>query len=76
MWVATIADSFYIGVLDLAATTAWYTEKLGLRKVPLKVGEATGCIALGFSNNDQVCITLRASRTLGWDDAHVVRFKG
>jgi hypothetical protein len=58
MSVLTIADSFYVGVLDLAAATAWYTEKLGLRKVPLKTGEARGCIALGFSKNDDACITL------------------
>lgn len=62
MSVLTIADSFYIGVLDLAAATAWYTEKLGLQKVPLKIDDAEGCIALGFSKNDQTCITL-ASRT-------------
>jgi hypothetical protein len=58
MSALTIADSFYIGVLDLAAATAWYTQKLGLRKVPVKMGEARGCIALGFSKNDDACITL------------------
>jgi hypothetical protein len=52
MSVLTIADSFYIGVLDLAAATAWYSEKLGLQKVPLKMDDAEGCIALGFSKSD------------------------
>ena len=32
MSLLTIADSFYIGVLDLTATTSWYIEKLGLQK--------------------------------------------
>jgi len=52
------ADSFYIGVHDLAAATTWYTEKLGLQKVPLKMDDEEGCIVLGFSKNDQTRITL------------------
>ncbi len=58
MSVLTIADSFYIGVLDLAAATAWYSEKLGLQKVPLKMDDAEGCVTLGFSKSDQTSITL------------------
>ena len=46
MSVLTIADSFYIGVHDLAAATTWYTEKLGLQKVPLKMDDEEGCIVL------------------------------
>jgi hypothetical protein len=34
MPLLTIADSFYIGVLDVALATSWYIEKLGLQKVP------------------------------------------
>jgi hypothetical protein len=38
MSLLTIADAFYIGVLDLTAATAWYIEKLGLQKVPVENG--------------------------------------
>jgi len=53
MSVLTISDSFCIGVLDLAAATAWYKEKVGLQKLPLKIDDQERCIALGFSKNDQ-----------------------
>ena len=74
MAVLTIADSFYIGVLDLAAATAWYTEKLGLQKVPLKIDDEEGCIVLGFFKERSDPYHPRASHTDWWGDADAVRF--
>ena len=63
----TIADSFYIGVMDVAAATSWYIEKLGLQKVPVEMDDPEGCVALGFSKKDQTCIALgpRANQLMG-----------
>ena len=58
MSLLAIADSFYIGVLDLRAATSWYIEKLGLQKVPVELDDAEGCVALGFSKKDQTAIVL------------------
>ena len=58
MSLLAIADSFYVGVLDLTAATAWYIEKLGLQKVPVEMDDAEGCVALGFSRKDQTAICL------------------
>ena len=58
MSLLTIADSFYIGVLDLTATTSWYIEKLGLQKVPVEMDDPEGCVALEFSKKDEVAICL------------------
>src|ERR1700730_5710665 len=58
MSLLSIADSFYIGVLDLTAANAWYIEKLGLQKVPVEMDDAEGCVALGFSKKDQIAVTL------------------
>jgi hypothetical protein len=48
MPLLTIADSFYIGVLDVESVTSWYIEKLGLQKVPAEMDDPEGCVALGF----------------------------
>ena len=58
MPLLTIADSFYIGVLDVESATSWYIEKLGLQKVPADMDDPEGCVALGFSNEDQTCAVL------------------
>jgi hypothetical protein len=58
MSLLAIADSFYIGVLDLTASTSWYIEKLGLQKVMVEMDDADGCVALGFSKKDQTAIAL------------------
>jgi len=58
MSLLTIADSFYIGVLDLTAATAWYIEKLGLQNVPVEMDDGEGCVALGFSKKDETAIYL------------------
>ena len=42
----------YIGVVDIAAATAWYIDKLGLRKVNAELDDGEGCVALGFSKDD------------------------
>ena len=53
MPLLTIADSFYIGVLDIE-----YTEKLGLQTVPAKMNDPEGGVALGFSKKDRTCIAV------------------
>jgi hypothetical protein len=58
MSLLAIADSFYIGVLDVTAATSWYIEKLGLQKVSVEMDDAEGCVALGFSKKDQTAIAL------------------
>lgn len=58
MALLTIADSFYIGLLDVASGTSWYIEKLGLQEIPVEIDDPEGCVALGFSQKDQTCIVL------------------
>jgi hypothetical protein len=58
MPLLTIADSFYIGVLDIESATSWYTEKLGLQTVPAEMDDPEGCVALGLSKKDQTCIAV------------------
>lgn len=58
MSLLAIADSFYIGVLDLTAAKSWYIEKLGLQKVSVEIDDAEGCVALGFSKMDQTAMAL------------------
>ena len=62
MPLLTIADSFYIGVLDVESATSWYIEKLGLQKVPAEMDNPEGCVALGFSKKDQTCIAVLGPR--------------
>ncbi|MFY9562580.1 MAG: VOC family protein [Terriglobales bacterium] len=42
----------YIGVVDIAAATAWYIDKLGLRKVNVELDDGEDCVALGFAKDD------------------------
>lgn len=42
----------YIGVVDIAAATAWYIDKLGLRKINVDLDDGEDCVALGFSKDD------------------------
>jgi hypothetical protein len=58
MPLLTIADSFYIGVLDVALATSWYIEKLGLQKAPAELDDPQGCVALGFSKKGQTSIAV------------------
>ena len=41
----------YIGVRDVEAACAWYSEKLGMRKVTIELDDGEGCIALGFDKD-------------------------
>src|SRR5712671_2251215 len=51
------AAANYIPVADIAAATAWYIEKLGLRKVNVELDDGEDCVALGFSKDDcAVCL--------------------
>ena len=45
LWVA---DSFYVGVHDMAAATSWYIEKLGLKRTTVELDDGEGCIGLIF----------------------------
>jgi hypothetical protein len=56
MSLLRIADSMYVGVVDVAAASAWYIDKLGFQQVVLDDEE--GCMALAFSQNDMTAITL------------------
>jgi hypothetical protein len=58
MPLLTIADSLYIGVLDVESGTSWYLEKLGLQKVSAEMDDPEGCVALGFSKSDQTSIAV------------------
>jgi hypothetical protein len=58
MSLLTLADSFDIGVSDLASATSWYIEKLGLQKISVEMDYAEGCVALGFSTKDHTRIVL------------------
>jgi len=62
MSLLSIADSFYIGVLDVGSATSWYIEKLGLQKVPAEIDDPEGCVALGFSKKDRTCIAVLGPR--------------
>ena len=42
----------YIGVVDIAAATAWYINKLGLRKVNVELDDGEDSVALGFAKDD------------------------
>jgi hypothetical protein len=53
MPLLTIADSFYIGVLDIE-----YTEKLGLQTVPAKMNDPEGVCRVGLLQKDQTCIAV------------------
>jgi catechol 2,3-dioxygenase-like lactoylglutathione lyase family enzyme len=49
------------GVSEIAAATAWYIEKLGLRKVKVELDNGEDCIALGFDKNDcAICLGPRS----------------
>ena len=44
----------YIPVADMAAATAWYADKLGLREIDVEMDDGDGCIALGFSKEEYI----------------------
>jgi hypothetical protein len=46
------AGANYIGVVDIAAATHWYIQKLGLRKVDVEMDNSEGCVALGFEKDE------------------------
>ena len=52
-----IADSIYVGVLDVTAASAWYIDKLGLQLV-VSMEDIEGCLSLAFSKKDMTVITL------------------
>jgi len=62
MPLLTIADSFYIGVVNIGPATSWYIEMLGLQKVTAEMHDPEGCVALGFSKKDQTCIAVLGPR--------------
>lgn len=56
MSVLSPAGSNYMVVRDLAAAASWYIEKLGLRKIKIKMDNAENCIALGFSQDEPIMV--------------------
>jgi hypothetical protein len=46
----------YIGVLSLESATAWYIERLGLRKVDVELDDGEGCVALGFDKRERAFV--------------------
>jgi hypothetical protein len=58
LWVA---DSFYIGVHDIAAASSWYIEKLGLKETTIDLDEGDGCTALVFPKEPPTPIVLGPS---------------
>ena len=52
-----LADSFYVGVLDPDAASAWYVEKLDLQQV-ISMEDEEGCVSLAFSKKDTTAIVL------------------
>jgi hypothetical protein len=42
----------YIGVADISSATAWYIQKLGLRKVNAELDDCPECISLGFEKDE------------------------
>jgi hypothetical protein len=51
----------YIGVADVVSCSAWYIEKLGLRKVKVELDNGEDCIALGFDKDDcAICLGPRS----------------
>ena len=45
------AGNNYIGVVDIAAATTWYIQKLGQRKVNVEMDNSENCVALGFEKD-------------------------
>jgi len=43
-----IADSFYVGVKDIAASASWYMDKLGCTKTLVELDDCENCVALHF----------------------------
>ena len=68
MPLLTIADSFYIGVVNIGPATSWYIEMLGLQKVTAEMDDPEGCVALGFSKKDQPCIAVLGPRDKPTDE--------
>jgi hypothetical protein len=64
MSLLRVADSFYVGVRDVAAASAWYIEKLGLKKITVELDEGEGCIALAFPKELPTPIVLGPSRAV------------
>jgi|SRR5579871_3598545 catechol-2,3-dioxygenase len=57
MSLLRIADSIYLGVIDVASACTWYMDNLGLRQVISQADEEE-CTSLAFSKRDTAVITL------------------
>jgi len=58
MALLRIADSFYVGVKDIAGSVSWYMEKLGCARTQVEVDDCENCIALCFPKDRQVAIVI------------------
>ena len=76
MPLLTIADSFYIGVLDVESATSWYIEKLGLQKVPAEMDDPEGLSRWASPKGSNLHRRPRTSKQADyWNDAHAVRLQ-
>jgi catechol 2,3-dioxygenase-like lactoylglutathione lyase family enzyme len=66
------ADSFYVGVRDLDASTSWYTQKLGLKKATVELDEGEGCIGLVFPKEIPTPIVLGPIRTSATETTRIL----
>jgi glyoxalase/bleomycin resistance protein/dioxygenase superfamily protein len=64
MSLIRLADSFYVGVHDVAAASSWYMEKLGLKQTTAELDEGEGCVALSFPKEIPLVIVLGPSGAL------------
>jgi len=53
-----VADSFYVGVGDVATAASWYMDKLGLQQTKVDLDDSEGCLAFGFAKDQRVAIVL------------------
>lgn len=78
LWVA---GPCYVGVRNVEAAVAWYTEKLGLVKTKVGPDEAVGCVGLTFPKEIPAPIilcpigpaTFRATPMFYTDDIEMAR---
>ena len=53
-WFFYNGGANYMPVADLAAATAWYREKFGVKQLNIELDDGEGCVALGF--DDESCL--------------------
>jgi hypothetical protein len=54
-----VADSFYVGVREVATAASWPMDKLGLEQTKVDLDDSEGCLAFGFAQDHPVAIVIR-----------------